>query len=480
MPPPREERQPLAAFAADASRDRRLADLLLDAFWRAPTSLRRTSFSKIFLSGPFDGRRKLIRRLGEEARDPIEELLNASAGFRNAERRRRCNAFSTGLIAVMSRSCATRARHLDSVRVMTAHAAKGLQAPVVILADATVDPTAAPRSLVKWTPEPGAAPLPIFRPRSSERGGPLDEAIMALETRELAEHWRLFYVAATRAEERLVIAGALGTRAQGVPPEASWYAAADRAFAALGVAANEGVRRFEGLTPQPPIAARKTVLPAVESVEPLPGWARAPAPVEARPSRPLSPSSLGEDAVSDPPPGPAMRAAAERGRLIHALFERLPPVAPGQRAGAADRWLAQAGGVEDPMARREIVAAVMAVLDDPAHAMLFGPDALGEAPIAATLADGMVVAGTVDRLLVSDDLVRVVDFKTGRLCPRSEQEIPPYHLAQMAAYAAALGVILPGRRIEAALLYTAGPTLFALPPVLLDAHKPRLPNAEQS
>ena len=46
--------------------------------------------------------------------------------------------------------------------------------------------------------------------------------------------------------------------------------------------------------------------------------------------------------------------------------------------------------------------------------------------------------------------------------------MPPYHLRQMAAYAAALGVIFPGRRVEAALLYTAGPKLFALPAALLD------------
>ena len=50
---------------------------------------------------------------------------------------------------------------LDAVRVMTAHGAKGLQAPLVILADATADPSAAPRSILKWAPEPGAAPIPV-------------------------------------------------------------------------------------------------------------------------------------------------------------------------------------------------------------------------------------------------------------------------------------------------------------------------------
>ena len=58
--------------------------------------------------------------------------------------------------------------------------------------------------------------------------------------------------------------------------------------------------------------------------------------------------------------------------------------------------------------------------------------------------------------------------------------MPVFHLRQMAAYAEALAVIFPGRAIEAALLYTAAPRLFDVPPALLAAHKPGLTAAEQS
>jgi len=58
--------------------------------------------------------------------------------------------------------------------------------------------------------------------------------------------------------------------------------------------------------------------------------------------------------------------------------------------------------------------------------------------------------------------------------------VPPYHLRQMAAYREALAAIFPGRAIETMLLYTAGPTLFALPPALLDAHKPGFVPEQQS
>lgn len=186
----------------------------------------------------------------------------------------------------------------------------------------------------------------------------------------------------------------------------------------------------------------------------------------------MAPSALGEDDVADPPPTGAMKAAAERGRLLHALFERLPGVDVEQRRAVADRWLAGAGAVDNPAIRAEIATAACRVIDDPRFASVFGPDALAEAPVAAVVPGGAVVAGTVDRLLVTGTHVQVVDFKTGRKAPRSLGEVPSYHLRQMAAYVAALRVIFPDRMVSAALLYTAAPILFDLPDELMVANLP--------
>ena len=435
-------------------------------------------FLEEILSGPLGGRRKLVQRLGQEARDPIEEVLTAALDFESLgtpSLQRFLDWFDRGEVEIKRDPSAP----LDAVRVMTAHGAKGLQAPLVILADAAVDPTRAPRSTLKWRAGEMTADLPVIRPRKGEATGPLAALVEATAASDLEEHWRLFYVAATRAEERLVIAGSVGPRAQGVAPELSWYAAADRAMLALGIT-GEGPRDFAGRVPQPPAAPDRKGTRVVAETPALPDWATQPAPVEARPPRPLAPSSLGEDLVADAPPTELMRAAAERGRLIHALFERLPAVAPELRAEAADRWLARVGAVADVALRAEIAAPVLAVLDDPVFAALFGPDSLAEAPIAAVLPDGFVVSGTVDRLLVTPDLVHVIDFKTGRGVPATPDAIPPYHVLQMAAYAAALAVIFPGRRIESALLYTSGPVLHVLDDARLDAHKPGFPPTEQS
>jgi len=156
------------------------------------------------------------------------------------------------------------------------------------------------------------------------------------------------------------------------------------------------------------------------------------------------------------------------------LFERLPPVAAEKRREAALRWLAAQAPTLGEAARAAMADEVIAVLDDPAHAALFGPGSLAEVPLSAVVDGGAVVAGIVDRLLVTDAAVTVTDYKTGRHVPDSAASVQPAYLRQMAAYRDALAVIFPGRRVEAALLYTAAPRLIRLGDALLDAHKPGL------
>ena len=434
-------------------------------------------FLEALLSGDAGGRRSLLERLGPEARDPIEELLSSALEFEtNAtpSLQRFLDWFSRGDVEIVRDPSAP----LDAVRVMTVHGSKGLQASVVILADACADPdknggalrgAAASLSLGEDGPS-----VPVFRPRKDEMAEPLASQIAKQDELDRQEHWRLLYVALTRAEERLYIGGALGPAAKGVPPKASWYAAVETSLGGLGAEWQEdplwAQARCFGT---PGLQTKGTARQSAPDLA-LPAWIHSPAPQEARPPRPLAPSALGEDDVADPPPSPALREAARRGKLLHQLFERLPDVPEGERRERAERWLLQSAGVEDERVRRALIDDACAVIADPAHGELFSPGALAEAPIAAVLHTGLVVSGTVDRLLVEEDRILVADFKTGRKVPASLEEIPVPHLRQMAAYREALGVIFPSRRVEAKLLYTSGPVLFDLPPALLAHFRPVL------
>lgn len=274
---------------------------------------------------------------------------------------------------------------------------------------------------------------------------------------------RLLYVALTRAADRLIVSGVMPrAKKDGSDPRPAdcWHTIVEQAMAKIGALPGVGYvgLRYGSGAPRSRPAKDKVVLPPAV----IPDWARMPAPTEARPPRPLAPSAIAVDDDTAPPPSEAMRAAALRGTWIHQLLERLPAVEAGVRSAAADRWLERSAGLSDPGLRDEIVQLVCGILSEPRFAELFGPGSLGEAPLAATLPDGRVIAGTADRLLIREDCVSVLDFKTGRV-PESASAIPAAHLAQMQAYADALRVIFPGREVSAALLYTAGPQLFELP-----------------
>jgi ATP-dependent helicase/nuclease subunit A len=234
-------------------------------------------------------------------------------------------------------------------------------------------------------------------------------------------------------------------------------------MAALDAASVDHGKWGVGLTYGDPLAARRgtRMQKAAPAASPLPEWALTAAPREARPPRPLAPSAIATDDEAAPPPSDAMRAAALRGTWIHQLLERLPAVRVEDRSRLAERWLERSAGVSDAAVRSEIVEQVCRILSDPRFSALFGEASLGEAPLAATLPDGRVIAGTVDRLLVEEQRVAVIDFKTGRV-PLADDQIPHAHRAQMQAYADALEVIFPGRRVTASLLYTAGPKLIEL------------------
>ena len=435
------------------------------------------------LSGPIQGRKKLLARLGEEARDPIEELLNAALLFESENPpslQHFLDWFDRGDAEIKRDPAAP----LDAVRVMTVHGAKGLQAPLVILADATFDPDLARSKTVDFSVVDSRPDIPLPYPRKDEQVDMLGDAVERQKRADREEHWRLLYVALTRAEEHLVIGGSLGPRYKEGAPEESWYSAVERAMEGFGGDWQEdahwpALRTFEGSvqadTSKRTAASRRSAPPVLEK----PRWLDQPAPQEERPPRPLAPSSLGADTVADPPPDAEMQAAAERGLLLHSLFERLPNVVPEKRRDAALSWLDKSAGIGDAGQRAALVDDALAIIEDPKFAPIFAPDSLAEAPIVAVV-DTVVVSGTVDRLLVGEDVVRVVDFKTGRRAPSGPDGVPEGHLRQMSAYAAALAVIFPDRRIEAYLLYTAGPHLIQLSPAQIAAHKPGLSDEEQS
>ena len=114
----------------------------------------------------------------------------------------------------------------------------------------------------------------------------------------------------------------------------------------------------------------------------------------------------------------------------------------------------------------------MALFDDERFAEVFSAKARAEVSIAAMIdppdAERFGLSGQIDRLLVTDSRVLVVDFKTNRPPPLRVEDVPVEYLRQLAAYAHMLREIFPGRSIECALLWTDAPELMAVPQAMLD------------
>jgi ATP-dependent helicase/nuclease subunit A len=451
----------------------RLRDLLRRADFEPPQALLHW-----MLLGPWQGRKAFVARLGREVNDPIDELLNAANAYGATQ-----TPSLVGFLAWFDAGEGELKREAGSseglVRVMTVHGSKGLQAPIVILADAAGNPDASPtRNLtLEEDLRGGGKTVPLPPLRKDEKAGRIAAADAALREAERQEHWRLLYVAMTRAEEALFIGGALGKREKEPAPD-SWYAKLKPLFEAEELADPVWGSRQEWGVRAEPVPASGAGYEAPPPV--LPEWATMPVGDEPRPPRPLAPSAAGIDVSADPPLAPEVaRGAARRGVLIHRLLERLPDVVPERREDAGRAWLARQADDLEADERAEMLASALAVLAEPAFADVFSPAALAEVPLAATVS-GQVIAGTADRLLITPDKVTVVDFKTARRPPGSRAEIPESTLRQMAAYTAALEAIYPGREIGAAVLYTHTPAMFAITAAMLAERKALLSTNSQS
>jgi ATP-dependent helicase/nuclease subunit A len=118
----------------------------------------------------------------------------------------------------------------------------------------------------------------------------------------------------------------------------------------------------------------------------------------------------------------------------------------------------------------------MTVLSHPDFTALFGPGSRAEVPLVGLIAGaagkGYAVSAQIDRLVVTEDHVLIVDYKTLRPPPATEEQVPPLYLRQMAIYQAALARIYPRHEICCALLWTEGPQLMPISPARLARYAP--------
>ena len=439
-----------------------------------------------WLLGPQLGRARFLARLGHEATDALDEFLEISLDYE-----RRTPPSLQGFVAWLRAADMQIKRDMDigrdEVRVMTVHGAKGLEAPLVVLADTTTRPTGGkpPRLLAvpAANAAPGAPDRIVWAGRKDDDVGPIADARTRALTEAENEYRRLLYVAMTRAADRLIVAGCEGARKI---PDGCWYDLVSR-----GLEGKEGFSTT-GEGDERVSVYRKTAEPApaeaptqaaIEKPAELPDWLEFDAPSEPERPATLTPSAALDDAAAMPR-GPAQgeeaRRALARGRLIHRLLQSLPQIARDHRAAAARAYLAQTrdGKAFTQAEHDALLAEIDAVLDNRRFAALFSPGSRAEVPIVGRLRrpsrTELMVSGQIDRLVVTDAAVLIADYKTNRPAPRTLAEVPADYVAQLAVYRAVLRKLFADRPVRAALVWTDVPDLMEVSAEILDLAMVRL------
>ena len=411
-------------------------------------------------------KRRMFERLGLEAKDAVEAFL-----ARALAHQRQSSPSLQKFVQSFAQDEQELKRDMDGgsgeVRVMTVHGSKGLEAPIVFLPDTTQKPST-PETMIKVV---GGFALP---PSSAQTPEKLTQCKEAMKAKRLQENLRLFYVAMTRAESRLIICGYKTGQKTGTVAEGSWYQYAQAAFDGLQTQDIEtpfGDGLSYGLG-----ASAATEVKESERLKTadLPSWISKPAIPEGRPKRRVTPSHLLappplQDMAVRSPLNPETETRFARGNLIHKLLEILPDAAPSNRQSLAQKILEGYDLTQEQ--RHQISDEVFVVLDNPEFSDIFAQGSRAEISLAGsakTLPPDIYLNAQIDRISVTDDTVYIVDYKSNRPPPITQDGVADIYWGQMAAYRELAREIYPTHKIVSALLWTDGPRLMVLDDKRLD------------
>ncbi len=417
------------------------------------------------------GRRGFYGRLGFDIQDALDEFLNSCLHYEQSHTpslQKFADWFVRGETEIKREQDPGKA---DQVRIMTVHASKGLQAPIVFLPDTVkkMHDHYKGRIHLLWPEDEKGVPL--WSPRAEFSAPAYNERQAVSRARQEEEYRRLLYVALTRAEDRLYICGYHGARG---PKQDCWYNLVAQSFPETAVEApfddDMTVRRIscgQEATLEQGKAATTVAEPARA---PLPEWVGKPLPEEPSPAQPLAPSRPDDDEPAVKGPLAADDGwRFERGIIVHRILEILPQLPPEKWDKTIRQYLARPALQMPSAACEQLMTEILAVLRHPEFAEIFAAGSRAEVPVVG-LAGRKILSGQMDRMCITGDSVLIVDYKTNRPPPQKPQDVPAIYLKQMAAYRSVIQNIYPNHVIKCALLWTDGPLLMPLSANLLDPY----------
>ncbi|HLZ05856.1 MAG TPA: double-strand break repair helicase AddA [Bradyrhizobium sp.] len=432
-----------------------------------------------WLLGGDGGRQRILRRLGHEANDALDEFLELALNYE-----RKAPASLQGFMAWL-RSADTEVKRdmeisRDEVRVMTVHGAKGLEASVVFMVDTTSSPSDTQRLRLINVPRGNGGEVVVWAGRKADDPKVIADAREKMLGDTEDEYRRLLYVAMTRAADRLIVAGIMPGNMNTVR-KLCWYDLIGKGLQASGLqeeiidTADGPIKRYlrpEDAAPATGVAAAI----AAPARRELPQWLRTPVTATVSGDQFLRPSDAASHAAWKARSGESIAErtrALQRGTLVHRLLQSLPDLAIERRGEAAQKFLARNASAWDEAGREQLAESVLALIADARFAAVFADGSRAEVAIVGRLdlpgRGEVLVSGQIDRLVVTENEVLIVDFKTNHAPPVSVAEAPAAYVRQLALYRAVLRKLYPERSVRAALLWTETTDLMEISAPALEA-----------
>ncbi|CDZ51003.1 double-strand break repair helicase AddA [Neorhizobium galegae] len=436
--------------------------------------------------GAQGGRRKFLGRLGTEAGDILDEFLTFALDH-ETNGLPGLQAFISTLEIESPEVKREQDGGRNEVRIMTVHASKGLEAPVVFLVDsgskAFISSHVPKFRLLRIAGEN----VPAWVPGKMLTNAMTSADDDRIRTSTEEEYRRLLYVGMTRAADRLIVCGYRGK----IDNPDTWQSMISKALAAdehhCSPAEFRGSDdewggfkwRLPAAPGQAPKAAHKEA--AAADRRPLPPALSRPLPAQKILPRPLSPSGAGtmidddaDDLIVASPLFANQKDSAglalQKGKLVHRMLQMLTDFPEPERASAARRYADRAARFWSAAEREKLVASVMSVLSHAELEPVFSQRSQSEVSIMGTLAlEGRdyAISGRIDRLVVTEDRVIILDYKTNRVPPKNLDVIPLSHRAQLAIYREILRPLYPAKNFDCVLVYTESAQVVTLPAELL-------------
>lgn len=367
-------------------------------------------------------RKRIVQRLGSEAREATDALLDMAYDFDARQ--------GGGLFAFLGwfeKSETTLRREMeqttDHIRVMSVHAAKGLEANIVILPDATYVATGDQQQRLLKTDDSSVFPsLPLWNLGGLPKNDELASWIEDEQRRIREERNRLLYVAMTRARSELYITGSTSGRAV---PEHCWWNRLESSLGAEFIKEPTLVESAGGFS-------NGTTIPDQIA---LPHWMLEPVSQTNENKNKAGANKVLVDS-----------AVFKRGTVLHLLMQRLVDTDPKNRVSASMQI-----GTELQLFPSD-VEKILALFDRSDLEVFWSSQGRSEVEIWSSEARSESQIYRIDRLVLGETETLILDYKSGAPPSHKLPSNHPYVL-QLAGYCGALANAIPGKPVRAALLW---------------------------